>query len=369
MNADVIIIGAGAIGTACAYFLSRRGVKVLVLERHHLCAGASGATASMISFGGTSNTPEALRPLNIESHRLIKELEKDVDKPLEMIHGGTLYVAKSEPEVREIQPFYEDLHERGIDCEFLNGPEARQFEPLLGPSVAGAVYNPVNYHVNPYRLCEGYLSAALHRNGRVEYGVRVHEVKVRDGKIDRVVTDKGDYHADRVVVASGAHTPQILSAFDIEIPIVPARGQVIVTEACASMTHRTLIFLDHLYLKQTASGNFYIGSHTEFVGFENRITLDKIAIYTQALFKAVPVLGRIRALRFFVGFRPICTDNLPIIGPVPDCPRLIIASGHGRSGMCYSAVTGKLVSELIADGKTGLPIDAFSVDRFSEKNL
>ena len=231
-------------------------------------------------------------------------------------------------------------------------------------AVAAALHNPASYHVNPFRRVAGYLGAALRRGGRVQYGVEVKEIKVGNGRIDRVVTDQGDYYADWVVVAGGAHTPQILSSLDLQIPIVPARGQVILTEACQRMTEHVIMFLDHLYIRQTASGNFYLGSHTEFVGFENRITLEKITAFTQAFTRAVPLLARLRALRFFAGFRPICEDNLPIIGPVPACSRLIVASGHGRTGVRFSASTGKAVSELIVDGKTEHPIDAFGVARF-----
>jgi glycine/D-amino acid oxidase-like deaminating enzyme len=131
------------------------------------------------------------------------------------------------------------------------------------------------------------------------------------------------------------------------------------------MTDHVIMFLNHLYIRQTASGNFYLGSHTEFVGFENRITLEKITAFTKAFVQAVPLLGRLRALRFFAGFRPICEDNLPVIGPMPDCSRLIVAAGHGRAGVRFSAGTGKAVSELIADGETEHSIEAFAVDRFA----
>ena len=366
MNADVIIIGAGAIGTACAYFLSRRGVKVLVLERHHLCAGASGATASMISFSGTSGTPEQLQALNLESHRLIQEIEADFESPMEKISGGSLFVAMNEQEAEEIRPSFEEVRQMGIECKFLDGDDARRLEPLLSPKVTAAIFTPANYHVSPFRLCSGYLSGALRRDGAAQYGVRVRDVKVQNGRIDRVITDSGDYHADWVVVAAGAWTAEILQSIDTDIPIVPARGQVILTEACPPMTNHMISFLNHMYLKQTASGNFYLGSHTEFVGFENNITLEKITAYTKVPFQVVPMLTRLRAIRFFTGFRPISADELPIIGPVPGCPQLIMASGHGRTGMRYSASTGKAVSELVVDGKTELPIDAFAVDRFEE---
>ena len=364
MQPDVIIIGGGVIGTACAYFLSKRGMKVLVLERSHLGAGASGTTAAIVGIGGSSGTPEPLRPLNVEGYHLMLEIAQGFDRSLEIIHGGMLYTAMDDSEAHEISQFYDEIQQMGIDCKLMDAAEARQFEPLLCPDVRAALHNPACCHVNPFRLVQGYLSAALRQAGRVEYGVDVKDIKIRDGRIEQVVTDKGAYHADWVVVAGGAYTPRILSSSRLQIPIVPARGQVILTEACQRMMEHIIMFLNHLYVRQTASGNFYLGSHTEFVGFENRITFDKIATFTQAFTRAVPMLGRLRALRFFAGFRPICEDDLPVIGPVPDCPRLVIASGHGRAGVRYSASTGKAVSEMIMDGRTEHPMDAFSPGRF-----
>jgi sarcosine oxidase subunit beta len=364
MNPEIIIIGGGVIGTACAYFLSKRGVKVLVLERSHLGAGASGTTASIISIGGSSSTPEPLQPLNVEGYQLILDAEQEFERPLEVIKGGALYVAMNEQEAIELQAFDKEIRKMGIDCKLMDGPEARREEPLLCAEVESALLNPASYHVNPFRLVAGYLGAALGQGSRVEYGVEVQDIQVSNGRIDRILTNKGDYHADWAVVAGGAYSPEILSSLDVQIPIVPARGQVILTEACERMTDHVIMFLNHLYVRQTASGNFYLGSHTEFVGFENRITLEKITTFTKAFVQAVPILGRLRALRFFAGFRPICEDNLPVIGPVPESPRLIVASGHGRAGMRLSAGTGKAVSELILDGTTEHPIEAFAVDRF-----
>jgi sarcosine oxidase subunit beta len=367
MNADVIIVGGGVIGTACAYFLSLRGVKVLLLECNHLGAGASGTTAAIIGISGTRGAPDVLQRLSIESYRLISEIEQDFDKPVELIRGGSLYAAASEKEIEEIQSGYEEILEMGIEAQWMNGPEACRFEPLLGPGIVAAFYHPESFHVNPFRLYEGYLGAALRRGSRVEYGVEVQEVKLKNDQIDRLTTTNGDYHADRVVVAAGARTPEIFSSLGIEIPIVPARGQVMLTEACSVKMKHILSLADHLYIKQTDTGNFYLGSHTEFVGFDNRITLEKITHFTRVFTNAVPLLARLRVLRFFSGFRPICEDDLPIIGPVPACENLIVASGHGRTGMRYSAATGKAVSELIVDGKTEHPIDVLGIERFADR--
>jgi glycine/D-amino acid oxidase-like deaminating enzyme len=365
MQPDVIIIGGGVIGTACAYFLAGRGMKVLVLERNHLVCGATGSTAAIISISGSGSTPAPLRPLSLESYQLFLDHEQNFDPPLEIIKGGALYAAFDEQEAGAIRPFYDEIRQMGIDCRLLNGREALDFEPLLAPRVTTAIFNPASFHVNPFHLGEAYLNAALRQGGRVEYGVAVQDIVVGTDKVEKVVTNRGDYQADWVVVAGGAHTPQILSSLGLPIPIVPARGQVILTEACPRMTDRVLLFVDHLYARQTASGNFYLGSHTEFVGFENRITLKKLTTFTRAFTRAIPVLARLRALRFFAGFRPICEDNLPVIGPMPGCSRLVVASGHGRTGVRFSASTGKAVSEMIVDGRTEHPMEAFSPGRFA----
>ena len=365
MQPDVIIIGGGVIGTACAYFLAGRGLKVLVLEREHLVCGASGSTAAIISISGSGSTPAPLLPLSVESYRLFLDHEQNFDPPLEIIQGGSLYAAFDEQEAEAIRPFYDEIRQMGLDCRLLDGREALDFEPLLAPQVTAAVFNPASFHVNPFRLGEAYLNAALRQGGRVEYGIEVRDIVVGNDKVEKVVTNLGNFTCDWVVVAGGAHTPQILSSLGLKIPIIPARGQVILTEACPRMTDRVLMFVDHLYVRQTASGNFYLGSHTEFVGFENRITLEKLSTFARAFTRAVPVLAKVRALRFFAGFRPICEDNLPVIGPVPGCSKLVIASGHGRTGVRFSASTGKAVSEMIVDGRTEHPMEAFSPGRFA----
>ena len=364
MNEQVIIVGGGVIGVACAYFLSRRNVPVQILEHRHLGSGCTGATAAMINTSSTNPIPEPLRPFTIESHRLIRELEPDFEKAIEISHGGSLIIATNEQEAQTLKAVFEEIRQRGGNCSLLDGSEVRRLEPLLVSSVTGAIHNPDNYQVNPFRLCEGFLSAALRRRSMISYGIKVREVKVYNGRIDRVVTDKGDYHADYVVIAAGVYTPQILANSGIEIPIIPARGQVIITEAYPPMIHHPLAFLTHLYIKQVVNGNFYIGSHTEFAGFNSDITLDKITTFARVITRAMPILARVRALRFFAGLRPMTPDRLPIIGPVPDCRRLILAAGHCSTGIRYCASTGKAVSELILNGKTEIPIEAFGLDRF-----
>jgi sarcosine oxidase subunit beta len=367
MNSDVIIIGGGIIGTACAHFLAVKGARVLLLERDHLACGATGSTAAIISVSGSGTTPEELLPLSLESYNLILDRLQSFDPPIEIVQGGALYVAMSDEEATAIRPYFEEIHQMGIDGTIMNGSEALRFEPLLADHVTCAVFNPASFHVNPFYLAAAYLNTALRSGGRVEYGVEVREIVAGNDRIEKIVTNRGDFRGEWVVIAGGANTPKLLASHGLQIPIVPARGQVILTEACPRMTERVLMFVDHLYTRQSVSGNFYLGSHTEFVGFDNRITLEKLTAFTRSFKQSIPMLARLRALRFFAGFRPICEDNLPVIGPVPACSKLIVASGHGRTGVRFSAGTGKAVSEMVVDGRTEQAMEAFSPARFVNK--
>jgi len=184
MQTDVIIIGGGVIGTACAYFLAERGVKVLMLERNHLGCGATGSTAAIISISGSGSTPAPLLPLSLESYQLFLDHEQNFDPPLEFIRGGALYAAFDEQEAITIRPFYDEIRQMGIDCRMLDGKQAREFEPLLAHRVTSAIYNPASFHVNPFRLGEAYLNAALRQGGRVEYGVEVKDIVVGSDTVE-----------------------------------------------------------------------------------------------------------------------------------------------------------------------------------------
>ena len=361
---DVLIIGAGIIGTACASFLARRGARVRVLERKHLTAGATGASAALINIGGT---PEPLQAMNVESHRLISRLDRELEGRLELTRGGSLYVAMDAGEIGQLKALKENIEEMGAECLLLDGDELRRLEPLIGPEAVAGAFNTGGYHVNPFRLNEGYAADARRHGCRIAFDVSVSEIRVRAGKIDTVVTSRGDMQADWVVVAAGAHTPAILSGSGMDLPIYPARGQVIITEACGPTTPRTIASFNHLYVKQNASGNFYLGSHTEDVGFDNRVTLEKLGPYMDYYRRLAPFVTQLTAIRFFSGFRPLCRDELPVIGPMPHCRNIIVASGHGRTGIRYSASTGKAVSEWIVDGATEHAIDVFAPARFLDK--
>lgn len=363
-RAEAIIVGAGVIGASCAFHLARRGVRnILVLEKSHLAAGASGATAGMV--GASGGVPECLNALVVESERLIHEAIAEFDQPPEVTTGGAMITAVSQRGLKNLHVISARNQALGIESQVLEGDEARRLEPLLSHEVTGILFRPTSFHVNPFRLCQGYLGYAIRHGAKVRYGVAVRDVRTAADRIDRVVTDQGEFECDWLINAAGANSPDIMASSGWHVPVEPGRGQIIITEATPPMTPHLINTPDHLYVRQTAPGNFLIGSRTEKVGFDGRITLDKIAEYARGLVRIVPMLARLQIIRFYCGFRPLSPDDLPIIGPLPDCRSFLLATGHTRSGVIYSAVTGKLIAEIIVDGRTHVPIEPFSIARFA----
>ena len=216
MNSDVVIIGGGIIGTACAYFLAGKGARVMDLERDHLACGATGSTAAIISVSGSASTPQALLPLSLESYNLILEHAHNFDPDIELAQDGALYAAMNDDEAAAIYPFYEEIWQMGIDCRIMDGPEARRLEPLLAERVTAAVFNPASFHVNPFHLSAAYLNSALREGGRVEYGVEVREIVTVSDRVEKVVTNRGDFRGEWVVIAGGANSPELLSSHGLQ---------------------------------------------------------------------------------------------------------------------------------------------------------
>jgi sarcosine oxidase subunit beta len=166
----------------------------------------------------------------------------------------------------------------------------------------------------------------------------------------------------------------------LTIPIKPRRGQIIVTEACPPMVRHCLVSAKYIAAKydpeiakgegegisieQTENGNFLLGSTREFVGYDKRTTpegLRRIAAKTAGI---LPALAQVNVIRAFAGLRPYTPDGLPILGPVDDVSGFIMAAGHEGDGIALSPITGELIGQWIATGKSDIPLDAFQLNRF-----
>jgi glycine/D-amino acid oxidase-like deaminating enzyme len=362
----VVIIGGGSVGCGCGHYLACGGAHVTILEQQFLASGASGANAGLLALGPVDR-PE-VTGLYMEARRLMKEQIAQEIGDFEYVHGGMLFVALDEGEARVLEERAKDYRAAGIQCENLTTREIVREEPILSPELSGGLFVPKTGHFNPFLLTVGLARSVVARGGKVLTGVKAQSIE-KKGKGFSVRANGEVFSSDAVVLATGWQASELAAPMGLVLPVVPARGQIIISEPLAPMTRKTIISLHHLYMRQTVSGTCQIGSHTELVGPSKEVTLAKLGEYARDVTRIIPFFDRVRMLRAYAGLRPLSPDELPMVGGVPGIEGLILACGHSRSGVSLALLTGKIVSELLLEGHTSLDVSPWSPSRFGGRTF
>jgi sarcosine oxidase subunit beta len=186
----------------------------------------------------------------------------------------------------------------------------------------------------------------------------VTAIELQRNQIRAVVTDRGRIGTDIVVVAAGIHMAEIGRMMGLTIPVVSSRGQVITTERTRPVLNRPVGSL-----RQTADGTILIGVTYQFVGPDTTVTYDDVTRNAQRALRFFPSLRNLSAVRLWAGLRPFTVDGLPILGPVPHLKGVLLATGH--SGITMAQVTGRIITELVTTGSSSIPIDEYTLERFT----
>jgi glycine/D-amino acid oxidase-like deaminating enzyme len=379
-TADVLIIGAGVIGASIAFHLTRHGIKPLLLDKSDPAAGSSGACDGLVFL--QSKKPGLHLKLALESRKRFDALVDILGKSIEFKNTGGMCLIESDAELNAMRLFVEEQRRTGLEVELIEGGEARRREPCLSEKVIAATFSALDSQVNPYALTFAFLRAAKSSGARIMTGEAVKGIERVSGKTKGVFTENYRISAPVVVNAAGAQAAEVGRIAGLEVPITPRRGQILVTEALPPLLRHCLISAQYVAakfkpelaatgvmgfsLEQAESGNILIGSTREFVGFDRRTTFDGIRMIASRIVSVIPALVRVSVIRTFGGLRPYTPDGLPILGKVAGLEGFIMAAGHEGDGIALSAITGELIADLIATGRTQFPLDAFRLERFQK---
>jgi len=379
-TADVLIVGAGVIGASIAFHLTRLGIKPLLVEKSDPAAGSSGACDGLVFL--QSKKPGLHLKLALESRKRFDSLVDQLGSRIEFKNPGGLCLIESESELAAMQLFVAEQRTSGLDVELIDGDEARRREPCLSRKVIAATFSALDSQVNPYALTFAFLRAAESAGARILTGVEVKGIEVASSKATGIFTENRRIGASVVVNAAGALAAEVGRLAGLEIPVTPRRGQILVTAAVPPLLRHCLISAQYVAakfkpelaatggmgfsLEQAESGNILIGSTREFVGFDRRTTFDGIRTIASRIAPVIPALKNVPVIRTFGGLRPYTPDGLPILGKVAGLEGFIMAAGHEGDGIALSAITGELIADLIATGRTQFPLDAFRLERFLE---
>lgn len=385
-SADVVVIGGGAVGTAITYFLARKNINVILVDKGGIAAGTSGRGEGNVLV--CDKTPGFDSRLTRLSQNLFPEIADELDYDISWVQNGSLLAIENEAEMQAAETLCSQLVAEGLPVRILDQYEVHEDQPYLSPDIVGGMETDCDGALNPMALAYGLVRGAKQRGAEILTHRAVTGIKLdANGRVERVVTEGGQILAGRVVNAAGVWAPEIGKLVGLDIPIRPRQGQILVAERTFPVARRKVMefgymmakFDSHGYTRQvtpemkkygvalvfepTEAQNFLIGSSRRFVGMDTACHVDVLRAIAQRAIRFFPVIKDIHVIRSYAGLRPFTPDHLPIISET-EVPGFYVAAGHEGDGIGLSLITGKLITQMICDEPLAIPIEPLTLSRF-----
>ncbi|MGX7828519.1 NAD(P)/FAD-dependent oxidoreductase [Actinokineospora sp. 24-640] len=370
---DVVVVGAGVIGAACAEALSAAGLRVTVIDRGAPACGTTAAGEGNVLLSDKAPGPEL--DLATASRRLWPDLLARLGADAEWEPKGGLVVTTAEPSA--LAGFAAAQRAAGVEAEDLSGAEARDREPLLTPQVTAAVHYPQDAQLQPVLATAALLDAVRARGGAVRANHTALGVSTSAGAVTGVRTDRGTLACAAVINACGPWSGEFAARAGAPITVLPRRGLILVTAPLPRSVRHKVYDADYVgavasadadlqtstVVESTKAGTVLIGSSRQRVGFDEAIGVPVLAELARKAVALFPFLATVAAMRAYGGFRPYAPDHLPVIGEDPRLPGLWHATGHEGAGIGLAAATGRLLADLHLGREPVVDPRPFRVDR------
>jgi glycine/D-amino acid oxidase-like deaminating enzyme len=415
-DADVVIVGGGIVGCATAYFLARRGARVSVVERGAVPGEQSRKNWGFVRQQGRD--PLEL-PLVVEANRLWQGLERELNADLEWVRGGNLALAADEARMARFEAWLPVAREFGLETRLLRAPELDRVVPGLAGGWVGGMHTPGDGHADPEKSTDAFARAAVAHGATLHLECAVQAVTTGAGSVAGVVTERGEIRAPVVVCAAGAWSSRLARTLGLDLPQRWVRGTVARTTPAPAVTACAVwgpgvafrqrrdgsfniaaggaldhdVTLDSLrqvrfflpnYWKNRSLFRFHVGRpllaslaaalpgsaarRRPLVwdrGREPRPNPVKVRRSLTELQRVLPALPPLGITRQWAGYIDAAPDLVPVLGEVPGLRGLVLATGFSGHGFAMGPIAGRLMSELIVDGKTSLDITGFRFSRFA----
>lgn len=376
MAEDVIVIGGGVVGASAAYALARRGVRVTLVDRGD-AGQATAAGAGIISLGTSTGAPPAFFALGLPGLAYFDALQEQLAEDGETQTGydvvGMLHVAMSEAEADQL-PALELVFNQRRDAGFrhigavslISGDEARTRFPALSAAVVGAVAMADGARVDGRLLRDALRRAAERRGARIVLGDATPQVA--GTRVEAVTVGSERLAAGTVLVAGGAWSVALGQALGVSLSVFPQRGQILHLEMPESETSRWPVivgFYSH-YLLTFPPHRVVAGATRESAsGFDVRMTAGGVHEALGEALRVAPGLATATLKEVRVGLRPASPDGLPLLGRLPGYENVLVATGHGASGLQLGPYSGALMAGLALGEPAPLDLAPFAVGRFA----
>lgn len=378
-QADVVLIGGGIVGAACAYYLCQAGLDVHLIERGAPASGTSRACDGLILLWDKSAGAELA--LGLSSVQLWSQLNESLDRDFGYQRCGTIFLAADEQSLIEGQRKAGLLGEYGVSTQIVDRQGLPSLEPLLAPDLAGGVYFPEDANLDPRQATLALLSAARRTGLTLHPYSPVIAIRRRSsgaGRIISVISQSAEISTETVVCTAGVWSGQIAGMLGVDLPVKPRKGHVLVTARSPDRFRHALLEGAYsatvqsgaedlqvaLVAEMTSDGNLLLGSSRQFSGFDRTVSLDVIRAIAARAVRFLPILSTLPVIRSYAGLRPWSPDHKPLIGPWEAVPGFYVATGHEGAGIGLAPITGQLIARWITGADLPPVAEDVRPDRF-----
>jgi len=367
-KADVVIIGGGVVGTSTAYQLAKRGCRdVVVLERDLIASGSTGKCAGGIrqQFSSESNIK-----ISMESVRFFERFSEEMEAEIDFRQYGYLFLATTEADWEDFQANVSLQRSLGLEVDLLSAAEIREIAPYLClDDVIGGTFCPTDGYADPHSVAMGFAKEARRLGTRIYERTEALGIKTRGGRVEGVVTDKGEIAAPVVVNAAGPWAAQVGRMAGVELPIKPYRRQIFVTAPFEEMPQRLPMVIDFapsLYFRREGPGILMgMSDKEEPPSFNTNVGWDFLTRVVEKAMHRAPVLEKAGFMDGWAGLYEITPDDNPIIGgDIGGVEGFYCAGGFSGHGFMQSPAVGRILADLITGGEVDIDLSPFALERF-----
>jgi D-amino-acid dehydrogenase len=409
---EVLIIGGGVIGVCAAYYLTEQGRSVTLVEKSDICAGSSYGNAGLVltehaiplaapgvisqglrwmldsdspfyikprfdldllrwlwQFWRASNEKAMRRVIPVllalrqASLELFEQLNAG-DMSFNYKQNGRLFLFRDQANFETSIKEDHVLKEFGVTAQALDRDAARQMEPNAHPAIIGGIYYASYGHLTPDLFVRALARVVESRGAVLQTGTEVLGFETLGERIATVITTRGDFQPEQVVLAAGAWSPSLARPLGLRLPIQAAKGYSITVKSPPTAPTRPLFLAEGRVAVTPMGERLRFSSTLELAGLDMSINRRRVAATRRAVGEYLNGMTDLELIEIWRGLRPATPDSLPIIGRSPSLQNLILATGHGMLGMAHGPITGKLVSQLMAGESPTLDLTPFRVERF-----
>lgn len=363
-KAEICIIGAGIFGVCSGFFLAKRGYKVIIIDRDYISQGTSGSSAGSLAV--QNKHQENLILLARKSIDIWDYFGK-IDKNIEYKRCGGFRVAETESEANKLKEGKKEQEALGLNVEYLESKELLMAAPYLSKHLYAANYCELDGFVNARTATGRIAKLAIQEGVLFSLHNQVNQIKIKSNSI-RLETNRGIYESEKLILASGVWTGDLLNSLGIKIPININIHQMLVSAPERTVIKHIVTHVNgNLTIKQLDLGTVVIGGGWEGIGGlardEKKLLVSSIKGNSNIACRVVPSISKFLINRIWSGFNGDTKDKLPLFGKLPGYKNIYV-NGCTSVGFTIGPYLGKLIAELIDEGKTSEDVRYLNPNRF-----